>query len=133
VEGGRRALIVFSDGEDNSSAHHMMDAIETAQSGDARVFAMRYTERRHGQLTARNKYGTSVMARIARETGGADFDARQGDIRTWFRQIGEDLRSSYELAYVSTNPVRDGSFRKIVIRTKRAVCSVRSKTGYFAR
>ena len=71
--------------------------------------------------------------KILEETGGADFDARQGDIRTWFRQIGEDLRSSYELAYVSTNPVRDGSFRKIVIRPKRAGFSVRSKTGYFAR
>ena len=61
VEGGRRALIVFSDGEDNSSAHHMLDAIEAAQTGDARIFAMRYTGRKHGHLTARNKYGTSVM------------------------------------------------------------------------
>lgn len=131
-ENSRHAVIVFSDGEDNSSAHHMLDAIEAAQAADVRVFAMRYTERRHGRLTARNKYGISVMARIARETGGADFDAEQGDIRNSFRQIGEDLRSSYELAYVSTNPVRDGSFRKIVIRATRPGLTVRSKTGYFA-
>lgn len=133
AESGRKALIVFSDGEDNSSAHHMMDVIEAAQIGDARIFAMRYTERKHGQLTARNKYGISVMARVARETGGADFDAEQGDIRTWFRQIEEDLRSSYELAYVSTNSVRDSSFRKVAIRPKRAGFTVRAKTGYFAR
>src|SRR5579872_1652669 len=31
-ERGRRALIVFSDGEDNSSAHHMLDVIEAAQA-----------------------------------------------------------------------------------------------------
>lgn len=73
------------------------------------------------------------MERIARETGDADFDAGQGDIGTQFRQIGEDLRSSYELAYVSTNPVRDGSFRKVVIRTKPVGFAVRSKTGTFAR
>jgi len=133
TEGGRRALIVFSDGEDNSSAHHMLDAIETAQTGDTRIFGLRYTQREHGRLTARNKYGISVMARIARETGGADFDAGQGDIRAIFTQISEELRSSYELAYISTNPVRDGSFRKVVIRPRQPGFAVRSKTGYFAR
>jgi len=133
VGGGRRALIVFSDGEDNSSAHHMLDAIEAAQIGDARIFAMRYTERAHGHLTARNKYGTRVMERIARETGGADFDAGQGDVAAIFRQIGDELRSSYELAYVSTNTVRDGSFRKVTIRPRQAGFTVRTKTGYFAK
>jgi len=133
VEGGRRALIVFSDGEDNSSAHHMLDAIESAQTGDTRIFAMRYTERKHGRLTARNKYGTSVMERIARETGGVDFDAGKGNVRAIFRQIGEDLRASYELAYVSTYPVRDGTFRKVAIRPRQVGLSVRAKTGYLAR
>lgn len=133
AESGRRALIVFSDGEDNSSAHHMMDAIEAAQIGDTRIFCMRYTERKHGRLTARNKYGIRVMERLARDTGGVDFDAEQGDIRKQFREIGEDLRSTYELAYVSSNPVRDGSFRKVLIRPKRPGFVVRSKTGYFAR
>src|SRR5437763_1320166 len=32
TERGRRALIIFSDGEDNSSVHHMMEAIEAAQA-----------------------------------------------------------------------------------------------------
>jgi Ca-activated chloride channel family protein len=50
-----------------------------------------------------------------------------------FRQIGEELRTSYELAYTSTNPDRDGAFRQIVIRPKRSDLKVRAKTGYFAR
>jgi VWFA-related protein len=133
VEGSRRALVVFSDGEDNSSAHHMLDATEAAQAADTRVFAMRYTQREHGKLTARNKYGMRVMERIARDTGGADFDAGEGDVRAIFRQIGEELRATYELAYVSTNPARDGSFRKVVIRPRQAGLRVRAKTGYFAR
>jgi len=133
AESGRRALIVFSDGEDNSSAHHMMDAIETAQIADTRVYALRYTQREHGRLTARNKYGIRVMERIAHETGGQDYDAMQHDVRNVFRQIGEELRSSYELAYVSSNPVRDGSFRKVVIRAKVPGLTVRAKTGYYAR
>src|SRR5205085_5344905 len=70
VEQGSRALILFSDGEDNASAHHMLDAIEMAQSADVRIYAIRYTEVQHGRLNARNKYGISVMKRLARETGG---------------------------------------------------------------
>ena len=131
--GGRKALIVFSDGEDNSSAHHMLDAIEAAQAEDVRVFSIRYTETKHGRLTARNKYGTSVMRRIGLETGGADFDALQTRIETSFQQIGDDLRSTYELAYVPSGGAHDASFRKISIRPKRPGLSVRVKTGYFAR
>src|SRR5205085_658377 len=60
VEGGRKALIIFSDGEDNASAHHMLDAIEAAQSNDVLLFCIRYTEIKGGRLNSRNKYGTSV-------------------------------------------------------------------------
>ncbi|MGA2183107.1 MAG: VWA domain-containing protein [Bryobacteraceae bacterium] len=133
TEEARRAVILFSDGEDNSSAHHMLDAIEAAQAENVLCFSLRYTESPHGRLTARNKYGTSVMERLARETGALQFDARQGDLRTHFEEIGDVLRSSYELAYHSTNAVRDGTFRKIVIRAKRPELTVRAKTGYFAR
>ena len=128
----QKALLVFSDGEDNSSAHHMMDAIEAAQNENVRVYGLRYTESKHGRLTARNKYGIRVMERIARETGAADYDARKGDLAEWLREIGEELRSSYNLAYPSTHPSRDGSFRKITVRAKRAGLVVRAKPGYFA-
>ena len=131
---GRKAMIIFSDGEDNSSAHHMLDAIEESQIENIPLFCIRYTERgKHGKLTARNKYGTSVMARIAKESGGEDFDAEKKDLKESFHEIGEELRSSYELAYNSTNTERDGYFRRIVIHAKNPGLSVRAKTGYYAR
>ncbi|MEO8027066.1 MAG: VWA domain-containing protein, partial [Bryobacteraceae bacterium] len=99
VTAGRRALLIFSDGEDNSSAHHMLDAIEAAQRENVVLYGIRYTEARHGILTARNKYGTSVMSRLSLETGGNTFDAEAGDLKASFREIGDQLRSSYELAY----------------------------------
>jgi Ca-activated chloride channel family protein len=132
-ESGRRALLVFSDGEDNSSSHDMMTAIETAQAANVTVFPIRYTEKEHGQLTARNKYGIRVMDRLAKETGGTAFDAEVVDPHTYFHQIGEELRSSYELAYYPSNPIKDDSFRKIAIRPKREDLRVRAKTGYFSR
>jgi Ca-activated chloride channel family protein len=132
-ENGRRAILLFSDGEDNSSSHDMMTTIETAQSENVLVYTIRYTEKEHGKLTARNKYGTSVMDRVARETGGVHIDAETTDPHTYFRQIAEELRTSYELGYYPTDPLKDDSFRKIVIRPKREGVKVRAKTGYFSR
>lgn len=133
VESGRRALIVFSDGEDNASAHHLLDAIETAQRAGVIVFCVRYTELRNDRWTARNKYGRSVMERIARETGGIDLDATgSGDLKAQFRQIAGMLRASYDLGYSSSLPP-DSSFRKIQLRAKRPGLVFRHKTGYFAR
>jgi Ca-activated chloride channel homolog len=132
-ENGRRALLMFSDGEDNSSSHDMMTAIEIAQFANLLVYTIRYTEKSHGKLTARNQYGIRVMDRIAKETGGVHIDAEATDPHTYFRQIAEELRTSYELAYYPTNAAKDDAFRKVLIRAKRPGLTVRSKTGYFSR
>lgn len=131
----RKGLVIFSDGEDNSSAHHLLDAIEAAQSASVPIFGIRYTDiGKDRRLSARNKYGTSVMARLARETGGADFDAEKNDLKSAFAAIGEQLHGSYELAYSSTNTdAADGAFRKIVIRARQSGVAVRHKSGYRAR
>jgi len=131
---GRRAILIFSDGEDNSSARNLLDAIETAQEHAATVFALRYTELRKGQWTARNKYGRSVMQRLANETGGLEFDAAEDDhLREAFRKIADQLRSSYDLAYTSSLTGEDETFRKIRIAVKREGLRTRHKTGYYAR
>jgi len=132
-ETGRRALIVFSDGEDNSSEYDMMSSIESAQSADVLVFTIRYTEDRKGQLTPRNKYGVRVMERIAKETGGADFDARKMDPHEYFKRIGDELRSMYEAGYYSTNSAQDQTFRKVVVTPTGDGIKIRSKPGYYAR
>jgi Ca-activated chloride channel family protein len=131
--GGRQAILMFSDGEDNSSSHNMMQAIEAAQEANVLVYTIRYTETKHGELNARNKYGISVMDRIAKETGGAHIDAQETDPHTYFQLIAEELRTSYELAYYPTNKAKDDTFRKIVIKPKQEGVRIRAKTGYFSR
>ena len=130
---GRKAILMFSDGEDNSSSHNMMTTIETAQSENVPVYTIRYTETKHGKLTARNKYGISVMDRIAKETGGLHINAEKTDPQTYFTQIAEELRTSYDIGYYPTNKAKDDSFRKIVIRPKIEGVTIRAKTGYFSR
>ncbi len=127
---GRRALLMFSDGEDNSSSHNMLEAIEAAQTADVLFFGLRYTESKKGRLNARNKYGIGVMKRLAEMTGGADFDARAG-LAAAFSDIAEQLRTSYEIAYHSSNSNLDPGFRKLTIRVKKSNFAVRAKTGYY--
>lgn len=134
TERGRKAIVIFSDGDDNSSARDEYEAIEIAQRADTVLFCVRYTEiRKDGQLSARNKNGATVLDRMARETGGAAFDAREKGLAVHFKAIGDQLRSSYELAYHTTNPVSDGSFHKIRITAKRPGVAVRAKSGYIAK
>ncbi len=130
---GRKAILMFSDGEDNSSSHNMMTTIETAQAENVPVYAIRYSETKHGKLTARNKYGISVMDRIAKETGGLHINAEKTDPQTYFSEIAEELRTSYEAGYYPTNKAKDDSFRKIVVQPKLDGVTIRAKTGYFSR
>jgi Ca-activated chloride channel family protein len=131
---GRRALLVFSDGEENSSEHDLLDAVEAAQNTDTLVYCIRYTQKDHGRLTARNKYGARAMTHISQLTGAADFDALATDLKTVFSQIGTELRAMYQIGYVSSNAqAHDGSFRKLTVRCKEPGTIVRARTGYYAR
>lgn len=130
---GRRALVVFSDGEDNSSAHDVVDAIESAQGADILVYGVRYTEQK-GTPTSRNRYGIRVMKRMAQDTGAADFDAVNGaNLDTTFKQIGGELRTLYTAAYHASNRERDGTFRRIAVAVSRPDVVVRAKAGYYAK
>lgn len=129
----RKALLLFTDGEENSSAHDEIDAISAAQDGDVLLYAIRYTETRHGKLSADMRHGMAALHHMAEQTGGADFDALHTDLSQDFAEIGAELRSLYSIGYYSTNKRRDGSFRKIVVETKTPGLTVRAKSGYYAR
>ncbi len=130
----RRALIVFSDGEENSSEHDLLDVIETAQNTDTLLYCIRYTQVEHHQLTARNRYGIRVMQHMSNLTGAADFDALASNLDTVFGQIGSELRAMYQFGYVSSNNhPHDGSYRKLTVRCLQTGATTRAKSGYYAR
>lgn len=133
VQQGRRAAVVFSDGEDNDSARTEFEVIEAAQNTNTVLYCLRYTQMKEERLTARNKQGTTVMQRLAGDTGGEEFDARAAGLDEHFEKIAAQLHASYELGYHTTNPASDGTFRKITIRVKQPELVVRAKAGYYAR
>jgi Ca-activated chloride channel homolog len=133
LSGRRKALILFTDGEENASAHDEIDAISAAQGADTLVYAIRYTQVKHNKLTADNRHGIAALHHIAMQTGGTDFGALHSDLSEVFAQIGNELRSLYSIGYYSTNKLRDNTFRKVVIETSTPGLTVRAKAGYFAR
>lgn len=129
----RKVLVVFSDGEENSSEHDLLDSIEAAQNADVLIYAIRYTELKHGKMDARDRYGVRALDHLTTQTGGKTFDFHATNLKQAFAEIAGDLRSLYDLAYQSTNPTRDGTYRKVVIQATRPGLSIRARTGYYAK
>jgi Ca-activated chloride channel family protein len=131
----RKAIVLFSDGEENSSEHDLLDAIEAVQNADTLVYSIRYTngEKESRHLNARNKYGIRVMKHLATLSGGGEFDALKANLADVFAEIGLELHSLYSIGYLSTNPAHDGSFRKLTIHCISPNSVVRSRSGYYAR
>jgi len=132
-EARRKALILFTDGEENASAHDEIDAISAAQNGDALLYAIRYTTIKHGKLSADNRHGIAALHHMAEQTGGADFDALHTELSQDFAQIGAELRSLYSIGYYSSNKRHDNTFRRVVIETQTPGLIVRAKSGYYAK
>ena len=56
-----------------------------------------------------------------------------GELRKAFRNVAEDLRNQYLLAYVSDDDVRDGGWREIRVLTEgRGELEVITRKGYYA-
>ena len=129
----RKALILFTDGEENSSAHDEIDTIAGAQGADTLIYAVRYTQIKHNKLSVDNRHGTAGLHHMAEQTGGRDFDALHTELAQTFQQIGDELRSVYSIGYYSTNKSHDNTFRKIVVEPHAEGVKVRAKSGYYAR
>src|ERR1051325_6697571 len=77
----------------------------------------------------------SRMEGLVEASGGRIlYPRRLEEIVPLYQQIGRELGTSYTLGYLSSNPQKDGSFRRIEIRTHDEGFSVtQSRTGYYAR
>src|SRR6266851_5530526 len=72
-----------------------------------------------------------LLYRISEDTGG-HFIKNTNDIAGGLERIDAEIRSRYTLAYRSTNPNFDGSFRKVKIEIHRPDTNVLARSGYYA-
>lgn len=129
---GRKAILMFSDGLDNASEAGVTDVIETLQSRDTLFFALNIGDSQDGLFRKHDARWVrkDKMGRIAEETGGAEFFVDRIKVEKAFEQIEEQLRTMYEIGYVSSNQRRDGKFRKIEIVARDPKLKVRHRKGY---
>ena len=72
-----------------------------------------------------------LLYRISGDTGG-QFIKNTNDIASGLERIDDEIRSRYTLAYRSTDPNFDGSFRKVKIEVRRPDAKVLARPGYYA-
>jgi Ca-activated chloride channel homolog len=130
-ESGRKTIIILSDGEDRSSDHTLKQAMEMALRAEATIFAISVSKGGFFGV-GETQEGDNVLKDMAQETGGKIFfPFKVEDLDASFRQINQELRSQYNLGYVSTNPRRDGKYRKIEIRAQKGF-KLSYRKGYYA-
>ena len=130
TEVGRKAMIIFTDGEDEGSRLKIRDAIEAAQKADTMCYVILIADR-GGWYQG---FGEGDMKKLAEETGGRVIEVgnNQQKLRQAFDQIQHELRSQYNIGYTPTNSKLDGSYRKIQIRSKSGDYKVQARQGYYA-
>ena len=131
-ETGRKAIIILSDGEDESSNTNFQQALEMALRAESTIFAISVSKGGFFGVED-SKAGDTVLKDMARETGGrVFFPFKLSELDDNFRRINQELRSQYSIGYYSTNTRRDGSFRKIEIRASEKNMQLRHRGGYYA-
>ncbi len=125
----KKALIVITDGEDNSSRYTFSEVRDFAKESDVQIYVI--GER--GDLG----FGRGIIRELVGLTGGRTFfpnNLRQLDYLCDI--IHTELRNQYLVGYTSTDRDYDGRWRKIKVQLKPPEglpkLSVRSKQGYFS-
>jgi Ca-activated chloride channel homolog len=127
----RRALVVFSDGDDVSSKTTPEGARTALQAGDAVLFLV--AQGRGASEDALRKRLTALAA----ETGGeAFFPSSMSAVADHFSTILQNLSRIYLLAYTPARPLGDAGWRRIEVKltnkTHARRYTVNARGGYFA-
>jgi VWFA-related protein len=122
---GRKAIIVFTDGDDQSSRTTVAAAERRMETSDAVLYVI---GQGHGLRTTTLR---QRLERLARVSGGrAFFTENIAELQKTFDEIVEDLANQYAIWYTSDRPA-DNSWRRIEVRV-RAQGDVRARQGYRA-
>lgn len=128
----RQAIVVLSDGEDTSSLVTFDQVMELAKETDVTI----YTISLQKGTKRKTKYFSEaehVLKKLAEETGGQWFFPQQiQELESVYERIAKELKSQYNIGYISDNVKRDGSWRRVVVQTDRQNLIVRTKLGYYA-
>ena len=119
----RKALLVLTDGEENSSRYSLSNVKEALRERDVRIYSMNLEE-----------VQIDGMQQLVKLSGGMIFRGTSP-----CKELSAELRNQYVIGYRSTNRATDGAWRDIRVRMntsnlpkEMSDLSVRARSGYFA-
>jgi VWFA-related protein len=126
LQPGRKALVVFTDGEDQGS-HVTFDEVEQLlQSSDLILYMIGQGRGVTSQPLQK------VMERLSRPTGGRALSTNSIDeLHDSFNALLEELSNQYVLGYQPTNATRDDTWREIKVDVA-GHSRIRARQGYRA-
>jgi VWFA-related protein len=131
-EVGRKAMVILTDGQDQGSQMTIKQAIESAQKADAIVYVLLIADR--GFYGGGFGYeGDRDMKELCEQTGGRVIEVgnKYEKLKQGFDEIQKELRSQYSIGYTPTNNKKDGTFRKVEIKSKDNY-KIQARRGYYA-
>jgi Ca-activated chloride channel family protein len=125
----KKAIILITDGEDNSSRYPPSEVREFAKELSVQVYAI--------GLEGLLQYGGSVIQNIISITGGRSFRPTNfNSLDYYLGLIHAELRSQYVLGYSPGNRVHNGRWRHIRIKVNAPPgmpkLIIRAREGYYA-
>jgi VWFA-related protein len=120
---GRRAVVLFTDGEDNRSRMSVDRVIDLARASEACVFAV-------GQGVDEARPLVRALNRMAEETGGRTwFISTIDNISAVFREVVAELENQYFLTFTPSDQ-RPGTWHQMVLRVTRPGLKVRARKSF---
>ncbi len=141
-QNGRKAFILLSDGGDVHSKTSIGTAIEYAQRADTLIYSIVFgaspLRAIHPGVIAMmgiyREHGRSIMRRLAQETGGRCFEVSKNEsISQIYREIEDELRNQYTIAYTSDRTDGSKGYRKISLVMADKKLTARTRPGYYPK
>jgi VWFA-related protein len=113
----RKAILVISDGGDNSSRYTESEIKNAVREADVQLYAIGIFEPMASRSrTAEEMNGPSLLNELAEQTGGRAFSIDNlNELPDVAAKIGIELRNQYVIGYSPKNRDRDGKYRRIKV------------------
>jgi VWFA-related protein len=130
-QGGRRVVILITDGDDNSSRVSLTETLEVAQQNTVTIYSISTNSTAFFGSKDQER-GDKTLKKFSEETGGkAFFPLKIEDLASSFLDIHDELRAQYQIGYTPTNGKMDGTFRRIRVDVTDKRYKARHRSGYY--
>jgi Ca-activated chloride channel family protein len=131
---GRKVMVLITDGGDTISRIDYKGAARAAEEAEALVYSIIVVpiENSAGRETG----GEHALIQLSEDTGGKYYYATSmSQLDDAFRQISDELRTQYLLAYYPSQRLSNSQFRRIQVGVTgpadAAAYRVRNRAGYY--